>query len=68
MKEISLKDIQIAQLKILALLTGKMQSASWWENNQKVNIHVTPEGDVDEHGGITCICEMNWVLGSLRDK
>ena len=62
------KEIHIRQLKILAKLSGRMELSSWWENNQKVNIHVTPEGEVDEHGGITCICEMNWVLGSLRDK
>ena len=62
------KEIHIRQLKILAKLSGRMESSSWWENNQKVNIHVTPEGDVDEHDGNTCICEVNWVLGSLRDK
>lgn len=63
------KEIHILQLKILAKLSGRMETSSWWENGRKINIHVTPDGEVTEHGGITYICcVINYTLGSLRDK
>lgn len=51
-----------------AVKTGAPQTMVLGKNGHRRTIHFLPDGQITCHSGSTCICDINWLLESIKDK